>query len=245
MSSIAQHLKDTSSFNRSLLRSLTKRAMEQGVIPRACPMCKNEVDELVLHHWGDSGSYRRMCASCNSVLGKMFEGTYPSWDEQFAALKKHIEQSAKASYPNFDGSEGWWSVVSDAELKLIEEPSGLREYTVKFGEAGAALGITSEALVVKATSPFQAVAVAAKELGLDEKYSVTLLRALASVTRVREEPAGETAGEKEKVEKKERLKRTLGRVIRDIIQLEDGEAWKAEAVTKLLEVRGLLDGNGK
>ena len=106
---------------------LTKSGIEEGTIPSICPVCKNPTDRLVIHHWWgerryviEDGDYRRICPSCNAILGVIYKGNYPiRWEEQFAALGKYFEKFP-GFYSNFDGVEGDWSLLTETEVELIK-----------------------------------------------------------------------------------------------------------------------------
>lgn len=101
------------------------KSWQLGLIPRQCPVCKNPVDKLVLHHWGsleidfEGKRYRRICSSCNVQLEHIFHGNYPSWDEQFGALTDLIEGYLRLYYSDFDGVEGWWSLITRWEFEGV------------------------------------------------------------------------------------------------------------------------------
>lgn len=112
---------------------VVKESLLKGFTPKVCPICRNPVDRLVLHHWTSdggvggkvrdilAGDYRRMCDACNHYLGSVYGGWgYPGWEEQFAKLKVRFS-GLKEFYPNFDGVEGWWSRLTIREWKRIEE----------------------------------------------------------------------------------------------------------------------------
>jgi len=105
--------------------------IEEGLIPKVCSICKNTVSRLVIHHWGGSKLeaikkrlYRRMCDSCNATLGRIFRGRYPSWSEQYSVLCSEIKRYRR-QYPNFDGIEGEWSIITEKEIDRCKV--GLRE----------------------------------------------------------------------------------------------------------------------
>lgn len=53
----------------------------------ACELCSRQ-GERVTHHWTDQYGLqtKSTCRSCNARLGRIFKGSYPSWEEQVKAL---------------------------------------------------------------------------------------------------------------------------------------------------------------
>jgi len=106
---------------------LNRLSLEAGLIPKKCPMCKELVEALEVHHWNflweDAvrlGLYRRMCSSCNQILGRLFKGEEPrypwKWEDQWGELKSYLESSPSV-YRHFDGREGSWGVVLRVEIR--------------------------------------------------------------------------------------------------------------------------------
>ncbi len=56
--------------------------------PGTCECCKS-LGPRVSHHWTDNQHFftKQVCKSCNSKLGKLFNGKYPSWEEQVRAVR--------------------------------------------------------------------------------------------------------------------------------------------------------------
>lgn len=96
--------------------AFTRVSLAEGFIPKECPVCHRSTDRLVLHHWlGKNISEallvdccRRICPSCNSLLGVLFkDGCYPTWEEQIRKLGYEVAR------------EGWWSRVAEEEGRVF------------------------------------------------------------------------------------------------------------------------------
>ena len=111
-------------------RVVTRRGQVDGTIPSVCPICKSLTTLLLLHHWGGpkswavkSGSYRRLCRSCNQTLRRLYSnGVYPSWEEQYRTLTTEVP-GWRVFHPSFDGIEGWWSLFTSTEIDFIDSKS--------------------------------------------------------------------------------------------------------------------------
>ena len=57
-----------------------------------CGLCGNQTPSLDSHHWIEKGEVRyvRICASCNTNLGRLFGKNYPNWDEQVGRMHKYF-----------------------------------------------------------------------------------------------------------------------------------------------------------
>ena len=113
-------------------RAITSISLRDGLIPKQCPVCKSSVDRLVFHHWVGAyvyvgvclGLYRRLCGSCNSLLGSFYRGIYPlDWALQYSKLEEYF-RIWRFLYPNFDGSEGWWGRITIEEYEHFSENLG-------------------------------------------------------------------------------------------------------------------------
>ncbi len=120
--------------NTPFLRRITENSLEKGLIPSTCPLCGNSIPpkeklSLVIHHWGNGsksqaigkGNYRRMCFSCNILLGTADFDTYSSkmdWATQRNYLFEHLSLNKRilGNSSKFTGQEGNWSKLLDSEL---------------------------------------------------------------------------------------------------------------------------------
>jgi len=110
---------------------ITGFSFSHGIIPLECSICGEPLGgprNLVFHHWLgsykwalDNSYYRRICSSCNSLLGRLFKGIYPPrWEDQFAELSRYMGNRRKV-YANFKGKEGWWSLITPREVREVRK----------------------------------------------------------------------------------------------------------------------------
>ena len=60
-----------------VMLGVSRVCVKVGIVPKVCPVCLNPTEFFRFHHWGFKeleaafrrGSYRRICASCNQLLG--------------------------------------------------------------------------------------------------------------------------------------------------------------------------------
>ena len=58
-----------------------------------CELCKLQ-RPCITHHWTDEPGFhtKRICYSCNALLGKKFAGNYPTWEEQVKAFDNRVAE---------------------------------------------------------------------------------------------------------------------------------------------------------
>ncbi len=146
----------------SIRAEITRLSLSRGLLPKVCPVCGNILkgDWLETHHWGcgegywgyiealKAGKLRRMCASCNRLLGlhpeaqaynysgekwywyrwfrihgdRLYLDSTYTWEEQFEMLSEYFTSDKKRYlYPNFDGVERPWSRFLPVEEELFRK----------------------------------------------------------------------------------------------------------------------------
>jgi len=134
---------------------LSRWALGEGIIFRVCPLCGNGLPDgkFEWHHWGTRredeadrlGKCRRMCRSCNRILGigvrdgklgKLWRSLFGkgtggifsdemTWERQWGFLCAYYgDKDKKEKYPSFDGVEGNWSRLTPIEEGIYRKVTG-------------------------------------------------------------------------------------------------------------------------
>jgi len=222
--------------NKIAIGWITQMSLQRGVIPGMCPICGIPVEKLVVHHWEKEDGYRRMCASCNSLLGVIYRGVYPeSWDEQFEALSKALMEYP---VPSFDGREASWSVLVPEELEILQgiEASGMSRFIVDFREVEKELG----KVTVDAGDHGEAFTKAFDRLDLEKKHTKSEIRHLVRISKI-------SPWVRKVVVEKEKgivgIKKDIEKLMKVTLKEVREETLCAKLLGIFLQARELLDGS--
>lgn len=222
-------------FTKSALVRITTKALEKGIIPRICPICKNPTEKLAVHHWGDEAydvgdKYRRVCESCNAQLGILFKGEYPdTWEKQYKVLVEKILAVYPVSYPFCDGIEGDWSRITEQEVELVLKEGDTARYGIDFSSLFKDVKVIS----VEAPTRSEAIDEAARRLGIDPQ----ILKGVRGTVKVTLESPWAKDHSRGILKAEKIIEKSMKIVQREV---EDGRL-KVDLLTGLLDLKEKLE----